>query len=209
MVLSCMWGPGRLMLVQPGYCIFVWEEILTCLNYSSTPIHSFSICELLVCIQKINSTKYHWIIWSTCRVIPIYLKNRDSSGYGRLRVDKKWIAHKNLTQLSSVPKKRKRHTIEFSHQFGVVLLALSVWRHHDPLSDHESTSKILYQHVTSIWNLLLLAKAVDNFPTNLVRYIAILICYEWQWTCHHLETRSYTSTIWPRRHRVCLIMPLW
>jgi hypothetical protein len=49
MVLSCMWGPGRLMLVQPGYCTFVWREILTCPNYMSTPIHSFSICELLVC----------------------------------------------------------------------------------------------------------------------------------------------------------------
>jgi hypothetical protein len=49
----------------------------------------------------------------------------------------------------------------------------------------------------------------DNFPTNLVRYVAILMCYECQWTLHHLETRSYTSTIWRRRHRVCLIMPLW
>jgi hypothetical protein len=49
----------------------------------------------------------------------------------------------------------------------------------------------------------------DNFPTNLVRYVAILMCYKWQWTWHHLAKGSCMGTIWPRRHNVCLIMPTW
>jgi hypothetical protein len=85
MVLSCMWGPGYLMLVQPGYSIYVWGDFLTCPNYWSNPIRRFSICELLVCIEKIKSTKIHWITWSTCRVIPIYVKNPDKSENGCLK----------------------------------------------------------------------------------------------------------------------------
>jgi hypothetical protein len=35
-----------------------------------------------------------------------------------------------------------------------------------------------------------------NFPTNLVGYVAILICCKWQWTRHdHLEKGSCARTI--------------
>jgi hypothetical protein len=49
MIFGCKLMPGFLMLVQPGYCsVCCVRENLTCPNYWSPLIHSFSILELIV-----------------------------------------------------------------------------------------------------------------------------------------------------------------
>jgi hypothetical protein len=57
LILSWLYRPRCVMLVNPGYCTFFgWGVNLTCPNYCSTLTHNFSICELLIYI-RIRNTK--------------------------------------------------------------------------------------------------------------------------------------------------------
>jgi hypothetical protein len=66
--------------------------------------------------------------------------------------------------------------------------------------DHEQC-EVRQQKSAPLLQWTISSERADNFPKELttfpktwVRYVDILICYEWQWARHHLEKGSYTST---------------